>query len=115
MIVIELPSPPSVNALFANRKGGRGRGRYPTRAYVEWQREAGWELQRARPGRIDGAYNVLFELKPKRGRADLSNFWKAPSDLLVKHGIVTDDSLEREVTMRWAGVEGCRITLTKAE
>jgi crossover junction endodeoxyribonuclease RusA len=113
-IVITLPRPPSVNSMFANVQRKSSRGRYPTTAYRNWQNEAGWALKQQKPGKISGRYNVLFELGvPNKRRADLSNFWKGPSDLLVKMGVVEDDHLEQRVDMMWnQGVEGCRITLT---
>jgi len=108
---IDLPFPPSVNNLFSNH---RSSGRYPTKRYRDWQHAAGWQLAAQRPQRITGAYDVLFQVgRPDNRKRDLSNLWKAPSDLLVKHAVIDDDNLERRVVMEWAdGLAGCRVVLT---
>lgn len=39
---IKLPIPPSVNAAYVNRKTGKGVGRYKTKRYKSWERQADW-------------------------------------------------------------------------
>lgn len=113
--VLCLPFPPSVNNLFANRPRG---GRYPTKAYRDWQTEAGWHLAMRRDRRVlPGPYHILFEVgRPDRRKRDLSNLWKAPEDLLVKHGVIEDDSQVATLQFKWVDdLKGCRVTITSAQ
>jgi Holliday junction resolvase RusA-like endonuclease len=82
-----LPSPPSTNNLFVNRKDG---GRAKSAGYLKWIRHAGLMLlaQRIRP--IVGNYALSIRVASKR-RADVDNLGKAISDLLVAHKITPDD------------------------
>ena len=45
-VVINLPFPVSVNALYRNV---RGRGRVMTERHKTWRQAAGWELEQQRP------------------------------------------------------------------
>jgi Holliday junction resolvase RusA-like endonuclease len=101
MIRIELPMPPSVNALFRNVPG---RGRVKTKRYLTWIQAAGWAVKEQRPAKIAGPYCLwLYCNRPDKRRRDLANLEKAISDLLVSHGIVEDDSLCAELHLYWAG------------
>ena len=105
--------PPSANALFANKKSG---GRFRTKAYNDWIAEAGWRIQMQKPGRIAGRYEIEIAIaRPKRrGRFDASNRIKATEDLLVKYGLIEDDSLCERLLLTWASEgEGVLVTLTK--
>jgi hypothetical protein len=64
-----LPSPPSTNNLFVNRKDG---GRAKSAGYLKWIRHAGLMLlaQRIRP--IVGNYALSIRVASKR-RADVDN------------------------------------------
>ena len=115
LIQINLPIPPSANALFANSHDG---GRHCTVQYEAWKTAAGWELLAQKPGRMTGAYEITIEVaRPTtRRRMDVANREKAISDLLVKHRVVTDDSLAEAVTMKWGeGFSGVRVTVRKCE
>src|SRR4051812_39161667 len=112
MTVINLPFPPSVNNLFINGKSGRFR----SQKYDSWIMEAGNEILRQRPKRIEGPVNLLFEFQEGQDRRprDISNLIKAPEDLLVKHGLIQadDNSIVRSVSAKWsAEVEGVRVTV----
>lgn len=94
-----LPMPPSVNALYANV---RNVGRVRTKAYRAWLSEAGWELLRQRPRPIKGRYHLRIFAARKQNRADLGNREKAISDLLVKHQVVSDDSVAETIQLSWS-------------
>ena len=103
-----LPAPPSANNLFYNRKeGGRGK----TQAYRDWIIESGWRLQQQNPGMIDGSYEIEI-IVGKTNVRDIANSEKALSDLLVRHGVVIDDSLAERIVMTRSGEDhGVRIIL----
>lgn len=44
--------------------------------------------------------------KPDKRQRDLGNLEKAPSDLLVAHGILKDDSLIHRMILEWADLQG---------
>jgi Holliday junction resolvase RusA-like endonuclease len=115
--VITLPMPPSTNALFFNGKPGRGRIKTPE--YQDWIREAGTLLAIQKPRGIPGKVSLLIEVgEPKTARRqDVCNREKGTIDLLVSHRIIEGDDQRfvREVTMRWAPIEGIRITIRSLE
>jgi crossover junction endodeoxyribonuclease RusA len=90
MTGIILPVPPSVNALFANGKAGRGR--FKTTKYKQWIELATWEFYRQRKSvaRILGPYTIEIRL-PHNMRGDVDNRTKAMLDLLVDLGVTDDD------------------------
>ena len=112
MTVIRLSMPPTANNLFA----GRGKSRYRTREYDVWRETAGWELARQRPPLFLGAVSVVIEvsLAESTDSWDVCNREKATMDLLVTHRIIQGDNRPyvREVTMRWADVDGVRVIIT---
>lgn len=117
-VILDLPSPPPLSALYRN---ARGPGRVKTRRYEDWQLEAGWELVAQLdppddPDRIVGHYVLTIAMqRPDKRRRDLDNCIKALSDLLVKHGVIEDDSFATEIILRWEG-EGtrCRVEVAPA-
>jgi Holliday junction resolvase RusA-like endonuclease len=109
VVRLNLPFPPSVNALW--RKGRTGMYRSPS--YMTWLNSAGYMLNAQHPGCIDGNYAIRIDLERKDNkRRDCDNFIKACSDLLITHGVITDDSLAEMVTVRWSPrVTGCRVSV----
>jgi crossover junction endodeoxyribonuclease RusA len=106
-----LPMPPSVNGLF----DGMGTRRFISDKYKAWRLAAGVEIMRQRPKPVKGQVVLffVFQEKDKRKR-DVSNYIKAPEDLLVQHGLIEadDSSIVREVRAKWsADVEGMRVTI----
>ena len=88
---IQLPFPPSVNALYANMPG---KGRVKSKKYKIWYEAAGWKLREQRPTRFKKLVHILITFGPKPGpqrKWDMSNHVKAVEDLLVSHGIIVDD------------------------
>lgn len=110
--VLSLPFPPSLNNLFANVQG---RGRVRSDRYRQWSNLAGWDLKTSKPEPVAGAVNVTILLgKPDKRRRDLDGLAKAPLDLLVEHGVITDDSAVQRLTLAWAPVTGCHVTVEAA-
>ena len=116
-LVVHLPTPPTSNNLFAtDLKSGR---RFRTYEYKSWVQEAGLLLNRQRPPLVAGKVSILLEVEePKTARRqDVCNREKACIDLLVSRGVIQSDDQRhvREVTMRWAPVDGVRITIRGCE
>lgn len=88
---VALPWPPSVNRLFTNRRGGRAK----TPAYQAWIKEAGLELLTQQPNRHEGEVAVhIIASPPDRRKRDLDNLFKPVLDLLVRHNVIADDSIQ---------------------
>lgn len=88
-IRLDLPLPPSTNALWrrGTRKGKPGM--IKSKAYAAWIEQAGWQLLTQRPAPIDGDYHIALYL-PANVRGDIDNRIKAASDLLVTHKLIDD-------------------------
>jgi len=108
-IILTLPLPPTANHLFANVKGY---GRTKTAAYKRWIHEAGWELAIQRAEHIAGWYDLAVYL-PADTNGDSDNRIKALSDLLGKHGVISDDSYAWSVRVyrTHSIAKGCRVEL----
>ena len=110
---IRLPTPPSVNDLFYNRKTGVGRGRIKTPAYRKWLAEAdGWYLLQKRQVQCQvGRLNIEIRLPLIRG--DASNRIKAAEDYLVSRGITGDDRHNHKVSVEIVPeLDCCEILIT---
>lgn len=109
-VELVLPVPPSVNRLWTpNGHGGLRR----TDVYNAWIEDAGWALVRQKPGRVAEGYNLLIEV-PAASRADVSNLEKAASDLLERHGVVTNDKFAKDVRVIRSAGDEFRVTVTRA-
>jgi crossover junction endodeoxyribonuclease RusA len=98
-MILGLPFPPAVNNLFATFNNRRIR----TRRYEAWLSEAGAQLMAQNPPRITGPFRVtITAVRPDLRRRDLDGILKAPLDLLVKHGIVEDDSKASSILLMWS-------------
>lgn len=88
---LQIPLPPSVNALYANVAG---RGRVKTARYRTWINAAGWDVSAQRPEPVPGHIAVTYRIPwpTDKRRRDIGNLEKAISDLLVKHQLIDDDS-----------------------
>jgi crossover junction endodeoxyribonuclease RusA len=99
---IYLPYPPTTNNLFMNV----GKRRIRTGRYDLWIAEATVEVLRQRPEKVTGPYCLtLVATRPDRRARDLGNLEKPVSDLLVKCGVVRDDSDAQEIRLAWADCE----------
>jgi len=96
---IYLPFPPSQNHIWKKTPTGMR----ISKGYEDWQIIAGLALNKQRPKKITGAYKLTIQAsRPDKRRRDLDNIaFKAINDLLVKHGVVEDDSLCEMLSARW--------------
>jgi len=98
---------PSVNAMYANAPG---RGRIKSKAYKSWVRGQLKALlaQRARPVQAPVSIELFL---PDTMRGDASNRIKAVEDLLVKAGIIPNDSKKfvRSVGISFHGAAQMRV------
>ncbi len=111
-----LPFPPSVNALYSTNK--RTHRRFKSKRYEAWEEGAdAWLLEQSPLPRIKGAFNAVFSFgRPDKRKRDVTNLIKAPEDLLVKHGVIEDDSLAESVLARWdKDVVGVRVEIVPCE
>jgi crossover junction endodeoxyribonuclease RusA len=113
MIVLTLPFPISVNAMYADGKTRR----HKSQRYADWLAEAGYALKSQRPPQIKGPYHITYafqEGQDKRAR-DAFNLEKGVTDLLVTYGVVEGDSnkyLRRGIVEWDQSVTGVRVTIT---
>ena len=110
---IRLPTPPSVNSLYFNRKSGNGRGRVKTPAYRKWLAEAdGWYLTQKRQIQCQSG-KLRIEICLPKIRGDASNRIKAAEDYLVSRGITGDDRHNHKVSVEIAPeLDCCEISIT---
>lgn len=98
MTVITLPWPPNANNLFLN--AAKRRIRSPR--YDAWILSAQAAVLQQRPGKIRGEFDVEMGCeRPDRRKRDLDGLFKAPLDLLVKMGVIEDDSLAQDIRAYW--------------
>jgi len=98
MSAINLPYPPTTNNLFLNV----GKRRVRTPRYDAWLREGAAMIAQQRPQKVTGPYALyLRAVRPDRRARDLGNLEKPVSDLLVKCGIVRDDSDACTIVLAW--------------
>lgn len=112
-VVLDLPFPPSTNNLFINVK----RGRIPSQRYADWRTEAGWALKAQNPSAITGPVwlRYLFQDGKDNRKRDIGNLEKAPTDLLVEHGVIEadDNTVVRGISLAWSkDVTGARVIIT---
>ena len=108
MLKLDLPLPPSTNAIWRSL----GKRVVRSRRYREWLDEADalTLFTRAKHSRIDGAFEVEIVLDASRRAGDLDNRLKPILDYLQRLGIVQDDALCQRLTASWGTAEhGCRV------
>jgi crossover junction endodeoxyribonuclease RusA len=113
-VKFDLPMPPSVNRLYANKPGI---GRVKTSDYRKWIGEAGWMLiaQRNLGGRFrrfkgDVAVQVQA-YRPANRQRDLDNLLKAICDLLQSTSTISNDNCIVDIHAQWVD-EGVPCTVT---
>lgn len=118
MIEISIPTmPPSVNYAYAT--DWQTKRRFKTKKCRDWEAEAGWWVNaRKNKETLKGDVKVTYTFQRKRKKdgtpmkADVSNYIKAPEDLLVSCGVIADDSLVMSFTAQWSDdVEGVVIVV----
>ena len=78
---------------------------YRSAEYVNWWKQAGWEIK-AQGAKIPiaGPYKLtLMVERPDNRRRDLANLEKALSDLLQDVGLIEDDKFCQVLHMEWHG------------
>lgn len=99
MTPITIPFPPSTNALWRS-VGGRNILSAP---YRKWLTEAHQLVALQRPAKVTGPYRMtVTATRPDNRRRDLSNTIKALEDLLVKAGVIRDDSDAQSILLMWS-------------
>lgn len=122
MVTLELPFPPSVNAIWLRGKprGGKRKGNvYLNPKYTAWQQEAWPAIIAARRngcGRLWGRFtaNITLDDRQRKGRIDCDNRVKVCLDFLQKMMVIDDDSQADSVTVQWGSANGVRIELREA-
>lgn len=96
---VTLPWPPAVNNLYLNV----GKRRIRTKRYDAWLSEALTAVREQRAKPIAGSFSVSIACRaPDRRIRDLDGLMKAPLDLLVKAGVIEDDSKARQLSIWWS-------------
>jgi len=85
-----LPVPPPLSKTTNNVPGV---GRVKSKEYKAWIKQAGQELMIQRVKHVESPVQIHWVL-PYNGRRDFDNYKKALLDVLVKFGVITDDSMK---------------------
>lgn len=116
MTRISLPFPPPLSACFTNAKCV---GRVATPLYKAWQTEALWMIKAQKPQTFTGEVSISVGLvAPDKRARDAGNTDKAVMDILVKAGVIVDDSNRyvRRVSYEWlASGDPCSVIIQKFE
>lgn len=91
----KLPFPPSVNALYG---GGSGQQRFKTKRYKEWCKQTGYIPN------IGFDFPLFIEYVftwPDNRTRDGQNYLKAPADLMVNSGLISDDNYKIITSETW--------------
>ena len=111
-IELSLPFPPSVNSLYSTN--WLTKKRFKSERYETWISNAITHLQLTHFHYVRGKVKATYEFgRPDNRRRDVANYEKAVSDFLVAAAVLNDDSQIEEITLKWADVEGVRVTLTE--
>lgn len=77
---------------LSTNRAWQGR-RFKTKEHKQYEEELLWILKGYREPKITGPYSIHFKFHIKNySRADLSNLIKTTEDIIVKAGLVDDDS-----------------------
>lgn len=106
---VKIPFPVPLSACFKDvtfksKTGKAFRTRAPTGRYTKWQKEALGMITQQRPEPKMGKVAVLVRLKaPDKRERDAGNCDKAVCDILVKAGLITNDSNRyiRQLVFEW--------------
>jgi crossover junction endodeoxyribonuclease RusA len=111
--VYNIPTPPSVNALWRIS----GRRMHRSKKYTEWIGEVALALELEQRPEIDYPFNIEIVVgRPSKRRMDIDNRAKAVMDVLQHCGIIADDCLANRITMMWSNdLDGCKVTISTAD
>lgn len=112
-IVIDLPTPISVNRIWRHNRAGKGRVSISPE-YASWKRSA--DALAMSTGQFRGLKTIVgpFEahIVVKRVRGDLDNRAKGVLDWLQSRSVIVDDKYCERLTMEWGDAPtGCRVTV----
>ena len=113
MIVLKLPVPISVNAMYRNVAGI---GRVKTGKYKAWVKLADQWLMTQKRGRVSGPCELEIRI-PASSRGDASNRIKICEDYLVSREITDDDRNNWRVSI-WRDkslTDHCVVTIREAD
>lgn len=110
MTRFDLPFPVPLSACFKDvviktKLGKLRSARAPTGRYKAWQKEALQMIQAQRPEKFRGEVSVYVRLvAPDKRERDAGNCDKAVMDIIVKAGVIQNDSNRyvRRLTFEWA-------------
>lgn len=110
-IVLDLPTPPSVNRIWRANKAGPKRVSL-SREYVSWQKSA--DALSLQLGQFRGLKTIVgkfeAEITLKRVQGDLDNRTKGVLDWLQSRGVIVDDKYCERLTVSWGDAPtGCRV------
>jgi crossover junction endodeoxyribonuclease RusA len=113
-ITLDLPFPVTMNRLWMTSSTTGEKIRTPR--YNTWLTAVGHEINRQKPGCIDGDYRIRIVLgRPDRRKRDQDNLAKCVNDALVTNRVIDDDSKAVSTTITWSDrISGCRVHLTAA-
>lgn len=97
-VAFTLPTPPSTNALFKNLPR---KGRVRTGAYDDWLGFALTAIRLQQVAPIAGRVVAVLGVERMSLQADLDNRLKAVLDVIVKSGIIDDDTLVTAIAAAW--------------
>ena len=115
-IVLRLPPPVSVNAMYRTFVRGRRMATIKSERYREFEAECERMIAEQNPGRIEGHYGLTIKL-PRKARLDLCNAAKCINDAAEEAGIIENDRLCRKLLVE-PGIEDetvCFFISTKGE
>ena len=111
-MLLTLPMPPSVNAIWRSGRAGKRLRVYRSDKYKSWRSSAGSELKAQRPVPIAGWVRVTISLGLTKRRSDADNRIKVLLDSLVEHRLIEDDSKVASVSVAWSsGVPAGRVRI----
>jgi hypothetical protein len=90
-VVLTLPVPVSVNAMFADGKTRR----HKSQRYADWVLEAGYALNSQKPPQIKGQYHITYAFQEGQDRRERDAF-----------------NLEKGCTDLWSSMASSRATAT---
>lgn len=107
---LQLPKPPSVNALFAT--DWKTKRRFKSKVYGQWLAEAEAVLWQTKTTPIKGPVKIFLTVEDT-GAVDLANHEKCVVDFLVKHGLIEGDGrkIVRELNLSWGKDKGCVVAV----
>lgn len=113
-VSIDLPRPISANRIWRNVVIGGKPRTLRSKEYLAWVSTAGAMLNAQRPGIVEGHYALTITVS-RECRLDLDNAIKATNDLLQSQGVIENDKLCREITVRRGDCDGMSVLIVSTK